>query len=58
MADADAILIVTNHKDYYKMDLERLKGQMRNPIIIDGRNVFNAHECRSQGFIYLGIGKA
>ena len=53
----DAILIVTNHKMYYEIDLEKLKNLMNNPIIIDGRNIFDGGRCRELGFIYYGVGK-
>ena len=57
VTDVDAILIVTNHKEYYDIDLDKLKNLMRKPVIIDGRNVFNAQDCKNHGFIYFGVGK-
>ncbi len=55
--DADAIMIVTGHKQYYNINLSDLKSAMRHNIIIDGRNVFDAKNCRELGFIYYGVGK-
>jgi UDP-N-acetyl-D-mannosaminuronic acid dehydrogenase len=57
LSGADAIMIVTNHKQYYDIDLTHLKGLMRTPVIIDGRNIFNSDKCRELGFIYFGVGK-
>ena len=57
ITDADAIMIVTPHKQYYDIQLTELKDKMRNHIIIDGRNIFNGNECKEQGFTYLGVGK-
>ena len=57
LQDADAAVIVTKHKQYYELDLEWLKGTMRTPILIDGRNVFDAEEVRAAGFAYKAIGK-
>jgi UDP-N-acetyl-D-mannosaminuronic acid dehydrogenase len=55
--DADALVIVTKHKDYYAMDLPSLKKTMRDHIIIDGRDVIDQGSARAAGFMYKGIGK-
>ena len=55
--DADAVLIVTSHKQYFDIDLSELKELMHQNIIIDGRNIFNAAKCKEHGFIYYGVGK-
>ncbi len=55
--DADALVIVTKHKEYYTMDLGALKKVMRDHIIIDGRDVINRASARAAGFLYRGIGK-
>jgi UDP-N-acetyl-D-mannosaminuronic acid dehydrogenase len=57
LSGADAIMIVSNHKQYYDIDLTRLKGLMRTPVIIDGRNIFHSDKCKELGFIYFGVGK-
>jgi UDP-N-acetyl-D-mannosaminuronic acid dehydrogenase len=57
LTGTDAALIVTKHKEYYDMDLEKLKSNMRTPIIIDGRDVYQRQDVESKGFIYKGIGK-
>ena len=54
---ADCLALVTKHRMYFGLDLEHVKGLMRAPIIVDGRNVFSAQSCRETGFIYRGIGK-
>jgi len=54
---ADALVIVTKHKDYYTMDLTAIKKIMRDHIIIDGRDVIDQEAARAAGFIYRGIGK-
>lgn len=55
--DADAIVIVTKHKDYFNLDLNEIKNKMRTPIIIDGRNVYEKDRCEQLGFTYKAIGK-
>jgi len=57
LQDADAALIVTRHKPYYELDLAHVKSQMRTPILIDGRNVFDGERVRAAGFVYKAIGK-
>lgn len=54
---ADCLALVTKHQMYFELDLEHVKGLMRTPVIVDGRNVFSAKAYREAGFIYRGIGK-
>jgi UDP-N-acetyl-D-mannosaminuronic acid dehydrogenase len=54
---SDAVVIVTKHKQYFDLDLAWLKAQMRTPILIDGRNVFDATTAQTAGFAYKAIGK-
>jgi UDP-N-acetyl-D-mannosaminuronic acid dehydrogenase len=55
--NADAILIVTSHKQYFDLDLNELKTKLNHPVIIDGRNVYEKIDCENAGFIYRGVGK-
>jgi len=57
ITNSDAIVIVTKHKDYYDLDLNKIKNKMRTKIIVDGRNIFDKEKCESLGFIYKGVGK-
>jgi UDP-N-acetyl-D-mannosaminuronic acid dehydrogenase len=54
---SDCIAIVTAHDQYKKLDLDRVKGLMRTPIIVDGRHLFNREDCIAKGFIFRGIGQ-
>ncbi|MDD1771058.1 MAG: nucleotide sugar dehydrogenase, partial [Methanomassiliicoccales archaeon] len=54
---SDCAIFVTDHSEYLRLDLKRIKAQMRTPIIVDGRNIFNAEKCRAAGLAYRGIGK-
>jgi UDP-N-acetyl-D-mannosaminuronic acid dehydrogenase len=54
---ADAAVIVTKHSRYYDLDLSWLQQAMRTPVLVDGRNVFDAARVRAAGFIYKAIGK-
>jgi UDP-N-acetyl-D-mannosaminuronic acid dehydrogenase len=55
--DSDCIALVTKHKDYYNLDLDKIKKAMRTPTIVDGRNVFDMDEVVSKGFEYRCVGK-
>jgi UDP-N-acetyl-D-mannosaminuronic acid dehydrogenase len=55
--DADAIALVTRHKEYLSLNLNSIKTQMRTPVLVDGRNVYKKEICEKAGFIYKGVGK-
>ncbi len=55
--DSDALVLVTKHREYLNLNLDKFKKIMRTPIIIDGRNAFNKKICEEKGFVYLGVGK-
>jgi len=54
---ADAALILTEWEEFSKLDLARVKQAMANPIIVDGRNVFEPEEMKGLGFEYYSIGR-
>jgi UDP-N-acetyl-D-mannosaminuronic acid dehydrogenase len=54
---SDCAIFVTDHSEYLRLDLKRVKALMRTPIIIDGRNIFDNAKCSAAGFAYRGIGK-
>jgi UDPglucose 6-dehydrogenase len=56
-ADADALLILTDWKEFAQMDLAKLHAAMRYPIVIDGRNLYDPNEMMDNGFTYLSIGR-
>ena len=53
----DAILIVTDHEEFKRMDLDRISKEVRTKVIIDGRNVLDPRLAREKGFVYFGIGR-
>ncbi|MGG1573354.1 UDP-glucose dehydrogenase family protein [Fictibacillus sp. NRS-1165] len=56
MIQADAVLICTDWPHYRTIDWAVIKNKMKSPVIFDGRNMLNAGEMRSIGYIYEGIG--
>ncbi|MCC6703708.1 MAG: UDP-glucose 6-dehydrogenase, partial [Thermomicrobiales bacterium] len=53
---ADALVIATEWRAFRSLDLEELGERMRQPIIIDGRNIYDPVRMRKLGFLYHGIG--
>lgn len=55
--DADALVIVTEWVQFRALDLNRLRAEMRQPIIVDLRNIYRREEVEAAGFIYDSIGR-
>lgn len=55
---ADCAALVNKHREYFALTPERLSAAMRTPVLVDGRNVFDPAQYRSEGFILRAIGKA
>ncbi len=54
---ADAILIVTEWDEFRQVDWNRLRSAVEHPLIVDGRNIFDAMEVTRHGFYYISIGR-
>jgi len=54
--DADALVIVTDHPEFKKLDLVTLAALMRHRIIIDGRKAVEPHAAAAHGFTYYAVG--
>lgn len=54
---ANALLIITEWDEFREMDLGKVKKAMANPIIVDGRNVFESEAVRKLGFEYYSVGR-
>jgi UDPglucose 6-dehydrogenase len=55
---ADALLILTEWKEFAALDLARIKGCLRYPIVLDGRNLFDPAEMAKAGLDYHSMGRA
>tara|TARA_B100000315_G_scaffold260116_1_gene319370 strand:+ start:1451 stop:2737 length:1287 start_codon:yes stop_codon:yes gene_type:complete len=53
----DALVVVTEWDQFRELDFEKIKKGMNNPIIIDGRNVYEPGEMKELGFQYVGVGR-
>lgn len=56
-AGADALVIVTEWVQFRALDLVRLKATMKQPVIVDLRNVYRPEEMAAAGFVYEGVGR-
>ncbi len=56
--DADAVLILTDWKEFAKIDLAKLNRAVRFPIVIDGRNLYQPEVMKDQGFTYVSVGRS
>jgi len=54
---ADALVLVTEWTEFREPDFPRMAEIMKQPVIFDGRNVFNPGKLRKLGFTYFGIGR-
>ncbi len=55
-AGADAVILVTEWGEFRQIDMDELKGQLREPVLFDGRNIWDGRKLRERGFTYYGIG--
>jgi UDPglucose 6-dehydrogenase len=57
LAGADALVIVTEWKEFRSPDFDNIKAKLRQPVIFDGRNLYDPRLVRGMGFEYLAIGR-
>ncbi len=53
----DALIVVTEWNEFKNVDLHRLRDELRRPVVIDGRNIYDPTQMDAMGFIYRGIGR-
>jgi UDPglucose 6-dehydrogenase len=54
---ADALLILTEWDEFASLDLDRLHQQLKYPIVIDGRNLYDPEAMAAHGFTYYSVGR-
>jgi UDPglucose 6-dehydrogenase len=54
---SDALVIVTDWKEFRSPDFDAIKSLLRQPVIIDGRNLYDPRVMRMLGIDYTGIGR-
>jgi UDPglucose 6-dehydrogenase len=53
----DAVVIVTDWNEFKHLDMGRLKKLMRQPVVVDGRNIYEPETMKTMGFTYRGMGR-
>ncbi len=54
---SDCLAILTEWEDFRKMDLKKVKSLLNQPVIVDGRNIYDPKEMRALGFRYFSMGR-
>jgi UDPglucose 6-dehydrogenase len=57
VVDADALLVMTEWKQFRQPDLSRLATELREKVIFDGRNLYDPAVVAKHGMDYIGIGR-
>ncbi|EDO26147.1 predicted protein, partial [Nematostella vectensis] len=57
LADADALILLTEWKEFRSPDFSEIEKQLKTPVIFDGRNQYNSYNLEERGFEYYQIGK-
>jgi UDPglucose 6-dehydrogenase len=53
----DALMVITEWNEFKQLDLEQLRHLMRQPVIFDGRNIYEPEKMKRFGFRYRGFGR-
>ena len=54
---ADCLLVLTEWNEFKELDFKRVKKLLRQPLIVDGRNIYDPAAMRKLGFRYVGVGR-
>ncbi len=54
---ADVVVIVTEWNAFRALDLGRIYGLMKSPVVVDLRNIYRPDDMRRRGFTYVGVGR-
>jgi UDPglucose 6-dehydrogenase len=57
LKNVDALLVLTEWPEYWSPDFELMRKQMKAPVIVDGRNIYDRKQIESFGFTYYSIGR-
>ena len=57
LTNTDALLLITNHKEFHDLEPSFLSNKMRTPIVVDSRGVIEQKSAKKAGLIFRGLGK-
>jgi UDPglucose 6-dehydrogenase len=55
--DVDALVIATEWNEFRALNLARIKTLVREPLIVDLRNVYDPQRMKTEGFTYVSVGR-
>lgn len=55
--DCDILIIMTEWNEFRQLDLEKIKRTMKNPVLLDGRNIYDPQKLEELGFKHTGVGR-
>jgi UDPglucose 6-dehydrogenase len=58
LKQADALIIVTEWQNFRAPDFDMIKAQLKNPLIFDGRNLFDPKAMKNKELTYYSVGRA
>jgi UDPglucose 6-dehydrogenase len=53
----DGLIIATEWNEFRRPDFDRMKQLMKQPVIFDGRNIYEPSRLKERGFVYYGVGR-
>ena len=53
----DALVVATEWNEFKQLDLEKIRDSMNQPILLDGRNIYDPYKMEDLGFSYRGVGR-
>ena len=54
---ADALIVVTEWNEFRRPNFERIKELLKNPVVFDGRNIYDPADMKKMGFTYYSVGR-
>jgi UDPglucose 6-dehydrogenase len=58
LGGADGVVILTEWNEFRALDMERMKGLLKQPLMVDLRNIYRPSQMAADGFIYASVGRA
>lgn len=55
--NCDALMVITEWNEFKQLDLDKIKGLLNEPVIFDGRNIYDPVKMQEMGFKYRGLGR-
>jgi len=55
--DSDCLLVLTEWNEFKELDFKKIKKTMKQPVLVDGRNIYEPIKMRELGFKYVGMGR-